>query len=193
MRREEAPVKAPRSCPKSSLSSRVSGIAAQLIATKARLRRAEGVDRGRELFAGAAPPQEHGRIGRGHAFGFGAHGRIEAIADDRGHRPGLGLGEEQRLARAGAALEGARDEQAQQVRVDRLGDEVVGAVLMASTLSRSSRRRSCEDRQRRVEGDRGPGPRAVAPGSRQSVSTRSKRSPPRRRSAADEPVAAHST
>jgi hypothetical protein len=40
-RRWSAPVKAPRSCPKSSLSSRPSGSAAQLIATYGPLRRGE--------------------------------------------------------------------------------------------------------------------------------------------------------
>ena len=61
-----ASVNAPFACPKSSLSSSVSGTAAQLIATKGPVARgACGVERARDqLLAGAAlAGDEHGRVG----------------------------------------------------------------------------------------------------------------------------------
>ena len=113
MRRAEAPVKAPRSWPKSSLSSSVSGIAAQLIATNGAVApRRERVDRAREeLLAGAALALEQdGRVGRRDALGLGAHGADRGgLAHDRRHRARLRLGEEQRLrASAPAARSRAR-------------------------------------------------------------------------------------
>jgi hypothetical protein len=110
--RADAPVKAPRSCPNSSLSSSVSGIAAQLIATKrAAARGRELVDRAREeLLAGSALSlEEHRRVGRGDALDLRAHGADRRrLADDRRQRVGRRLREEQRLARARAALDRAR-------------------------------------------------------------------------------------
>ena len=160
MRRPAAPVNAPRSCPKSSLSSSVSGIAAQLMATNAPAApRGERVDRVREelLARSALALEQDRRVGRRDALRLGAHcadrGRL---ADDRRNRLRVGLGEEERLARARAALDRPRDEQPQQVGIDRLGDEVFGAVLhrLDRRLDRAERRHH-EHRQRRIQSDGG--------------------------------------
>ena len=82
-RRAAAPVNAPRSWPKSSLSSSVSGIAAQLIATNGRSRRVrEHVDRPREeLLARAALALEQDRrVRRGDPLGLRADG-LRSAAD----------------------------------------------------------------------------------------------------------------
>ena len=145
-RRPAAPVNEPRSWPKSSLSSSVSGIAAQLMATNAPARRGrELVDRaGEELLARAALALEQDRrVGRRDALRFRAHGADRGrLSDDRRHRLRLGFGEEQRFARARPALDRPRDEQPQQIGIDRLGDEVFGAALhrLDRRLDRAERR-----------------------------------------------------
>ena len=80
-----APVKAPRTWPKSSLSSRVSGMAPQFTATKRPSRRGlAGVDGARDqLLAGAALAGDQHVAGGGRAPGdLLPHRRIESLSPD---------------------------------------------------------------------------------------------------------------
>ena len=139
-----ASVKAPRACPNSSLSSSVGGIAAQLMATNGAVApRAPVVERARdELLARAALARdEHRRVAVGDAGDEVEHPRIAALSpmsaaealrvDDR-------LAEPLHLLAQPAVLERPRDREREELRVDRLGDEVVGA-----GADRARRRRPC--------------------------------------------------
>ncbi len=92
----------------------------------------EAMDRAREeLLARAALPfEQHGGIGRSHAARLVLHGlQGRGIPHDRRDQPRALLGEEERLATARPALDRARDQDAQELRVHRLRDEVLGAAL----------------------------------------------------------------
>ena len=115
---------------------------------------------GEELLAGAALPLEKDRrVRRGHALGFfldrADRGRL---ADDRGHRARPVVLEEERFPLPDTPLDRPRDEESQEVRVDRLGNEVFGAALhrVDGGFDRSERghhdhRQGRIERERRVE------------------------------------------
>src|SRR5262245_1840951 len=127
-----APVKAPRTCPKSSLSSRPSGIAVQLIGTKGLSARAVEVEglRDQLLARAALPGDEHVAAPVRHAPDQGedlAHRR--ALADQLAERAGA-------VDRAPQAavlllerppLEGALDREQHGLRLEGLGHVVAGA------------------------------------------------------------------
>ena len=133
-RRSRAPVKAPRSWPKSSLSSRVSGIAAQLTATKGPPERAEQLVEGarHQLLAGAGLAVDQDRRGSGRGLLDEPvdllHGR--AAADEPAQAPHVldPPPQDRDLVEGPAALERLLDEQPQAVEVHRLGEVVVGAL-----------------------------------------------------------------
>ena len=90
------------------------------------------VDRaGEELLAGPALTlEQHGGVGRGHPLRLGLHrADRRRLPDDRRHRARPAVLEQERLALPRAPLDRARDEKAEKVRLDRLGDEVLGAAL----------------------------------------------------------------
>ena len=134
-RRSVAPVKAPFSWPKISLSSSVSGIAAQLIATNGCGRaRAQLVDRLRDqLLAGAglAEDQHRGRRRRGLLEHLIERAHRRAVADDPAEAAAIVQLPAQRLVLALLLVDlGEPLEQALQlVRIERLGQVVLGAGL----------------------------------------------------------------
>ena len=134
-RRASAPVKAPRSWPKSSLSSSVSGSAPQLSATK-RPRAPPARSRG----ARAPPPPCRCRSRRGRArrrrrratCRMVSRRRRIAGASPTSGRSALrlgGLAQPAVLADQPPLLGGVRDRGRQPLAVEGLGDEVVGPVL----------------------------------------------------------------
>ena len=132
MRWRSAPVNAPRSCPKSSDSSSVSGSAAQFTFTSGPSRaRRRAVDQARDqLLAGARlAGDEHRRARRRHAQRE-VDGRAQrrAVADDLvdGAPGGLLLAQLAHLGEQPAVLERARDAQLDLLEVDRLLHEVEG-------------------------------------------------------------------
>ena len=134
-RRSVAPVKAPFSWPKISLSSSVSGIAAQLIATNgARRARAQLVNRLRDqLLAGAglAEDQHRGRRRRGLLEHLIQRAHRRAVADDAAEAAAIVQLPPQRLVLALLLVDlGEPLEQALQlVRIERLGEVILGAGL----------------------------------------------------------------
>ena len=123
-------MKAPFSWPKSSLSSSVPGMAAQLMATNGPSRaRAERVQRAREeLLAGAALAlQQHGDVGRGRAVQRGQRLTNGLVLADNARRATVTrqLFPQQRFSVASRRCSSARrDNQPQVIGIDRLGEKV---------------------------------------------------------------------
>ena len=132
---DRRPVNAPFSWPKISLSSSVSGIAAQLMATNWNRRaRAELVDRLRdELLAGArlAPDEHRCRRRRRLLDGAVDAPDARAVADDATEAAVLAQLPPQHLdlAQCLLALEHLVEQDPKALRIDRLGQVVVGAHL----------------------------------------------------------------
>ena len=152
VRRSCAPVNAPFSCPKISLSSSVSGIAAQLMATNgndgARAQLVDGLRH--ELLAGARlAPHEHRRRRRrrllDHAIERANPG---AVADDAAEAALLAqlAPQELDLAQRLLPLDRLVQQDPQPLRIDGLAQVVVGAVLdrVDRALDRALRREQDE-------------------------------------------------
>ena len=128
-------MKAPFSWPNSSLSSRLSGIAAQLTATKGAAPAASSWWMARatsSLPVPLSPEDEHGRVGgAGHLdlVEDRLHGR--AHAEERSEAPGLlELSPQERdFAHDIGPLHRLVDQDPQPAEVDRLGQVVIGALL----------------------------------------------------------------
>ena len=141
-----APVKAPFSCPNSSLSSRFSGIAAQLMATKLPFRAIARLVQpaGEQFLAGPARAQQHDR-------NVGVRDPLDRAGDTdhlgrRGDQPAEHAIALARLVRKRPVLrldpvqvERAPHDQAELLDIDRLLVEVVGAraAIAWSALSRA--------------------------------------------------------
>ena len=121
--------------------------------------RGERVDGPREelLARSALPLEQDRRVRGGDPLGLGSDGADRRrVADDRREEARLRLREEQRLTGPAAPLDATSDHQPQEVGVDGLRDEVLGAVLhgLDRGLDRAERRHH-EDRERGVGFDRG--------------------------------------
>ena len=139
--RAVAPVNAPFSWPKSSVSSSVLGNGRAVDGDERAVPpRAERVQRPREqLLAGAALAfEQHGGVGGGRAVQCCEHLRAARVfADDPRRAAALGqfLLEQRVLGEQAALREGALDHQQQVIGVDRLGQEVHAPSFIASTAS----------------------------------------------------------
>ncbi len=194
MRRADAPVKAPRSCPKSSLSSSVSGIAAQLIATKAPSRRAESAWIARAKSSLPVPLSPSSRTVASVAATRSVSARTARIAADS---PTIGGSvRDCASAKSRDCRERARRSIARATR-RRSRSGSTGLVMKSSApCFMASTAVSMEPNAvMTITGSVGSSAIAAsrtampsAPGSRRSVRTRSARSPPRSRSTAWAPL-----